>query len=354
MDISPQDIARQYQKVKRRGWLPVFQREAKRAGTSTAHLLGIGSRETNLENIRGDFRGGIYHGAGVLQVDIGTDPEYVRTWTPDKWEGSVVRGTDILISKIDDTLKTQNKRVAVRGRSFVGKPVEADDLRRIATAAYNCGRWAYYHFSNGNNVDSSTTGGQYSRSVYDRAIGFAKLLEAEGIEPNALKQEIIYQGKYARDRHKQEAGFFYVDRVRMPAAPDASQTESSVQGRSEASAAVPASIPAQTDQPSTPDQGPAPEAVPQTPQNEPPPTVIDTLETYGDKFGKVDAVASKVSGASWLMTVVTKAGGLIVVILAFIRDNWVEVAIGAALIVAALWYFSRAKDRAQERTIRGS
>jgi len=349
MDFTPQDIARQYQKVKRRGWLPAFQREAKRAGTSTAHLLGIGSRETNLENIRGDFRGGIYHGAGVLQVDIGTDPEYVRTWTPDKWERSVVRGTDILISKIDDTLRTQNRRVEVRGRSFVGKPVEADDLRRIATAAYNCGRWAYYHFSNGNNVDSSTTGGRYSRSVYDRASEFAKLLEADGVEPNAFKQEIIYQGKYARDRHKQEAGFYYVDRVRMPAAPGASQAESSVTGRSQTSAAVPASIPAQTDQPSRPDTEPAPEAVPQTPTG----SVIDTLEDYGEKFGKVDAVASKVSAASWLMTIGTKIGGLAVLVLAFIRDNWVEVAIGAALIVAALWCFSRAKDRAQERTLRG-
>lgn len=122
-----------------------------------------------------------------------------------------------------------------------------------------------------------------------------------------------------------------------------------------ASAAVPASIPAQTDQPSRPDTEPAPEAVPQTPQNEPPPTgsVLDTLEEYGEKIEKVDAVASKVSAASWLMTIGTKLGGLAVLVFAFIRDNWVEVAIGAALIVAALWYFSRAKDRAQERTLRG-
>lgn len=263
MNVTLQDIARQYHKIKTRGWLPAFQREAKRAGTSTAHLLAIGSRETNLENIRGDFRGGIYHGAGVLQVDIGTDPNYVRNWTKENWEPSVVRGTDIYRSKLGDTLKCVGKSANVRSRTFVGKAVEPDDLRRIATAAYNCGRWAHYHFSTGNNVDSSTTGKDYSRDVYDRAIEFAKLLEADRMEANSLRQEIIYQGKYARNSVKSEAGIYYAERVKLPHAPAL-----------EESAVVPAGNPVT----STPDNTPEPLNDPATdplttiPQNEQPPT----------------------------------------------------------------------------------
>ena len=255
MNISRNEIAKQYFKVKQRGWLPAFQRESQRAGTSTAHLLAIGSRETNLENIRGDFRGGIYHGAGVLQVDIGTDPDYVRNWTKDKWERSVVRGVDIYLSKVDDTLKCQGRRAKARQREFTGKRVESDDLRRIATAAYNCGRWAHYHFSNGNNVDSSTTGRDYSRDVYDRAYEFARLLQADKAEPFAVSEEIVLQGKYARDRHKSESGVFYAERVKLP--PALPETEPP---------AVPADLPTEL-----PTEKPAFESPQDPASSEPPP-----------------------------------------------------------------------------------
>ena len=198
MNCTRRDIENQFARVKKNGWLEWFQENAKKAGTTTAHLLGIGSRETNLKNIRGDFRGGEYHGFGVMQVDIGTDAEYVRTWTPDKVEPSVRRGTEIYLSKARDTRNCVGKRITIRNKSFSGQAVDDEDLRRIATAAYNCGRWAHYHFSKGNNVDSTTTGKDYSRDVYDRAIEFADILEKEGIEKNAVATELILQGKYAR------------------------------------------------------------------------------------------------------------------------------------------------------------
>ncbi len=207
MNATRRDLEAQFNRVVQKGWLGWFQREAKRARTTTAHLLAIGSRETNLKNIKGDFRGGRYHGFGVMQVDIGTDANYARTWTPENVEPSIVRGVDIYLSKVADTGRGVGSRLSVRSRSFVGAPVEADDIRRISTAAYNCGRWAYYHFSRGQNVDSTTTGKDYSRDVYDRAVTFADILEERGLERMAINTELRLQGKYARRSHVEQFNF---------------------------------------------------------------------------------------------------------------------------------------------------
>lgn len=211
------DLELQFLRVRNNGWLPAFQREAERAGTTTAHLLGKGSTETNLKNIRGDFRGGVYHGYGINQVDIGTYPNAPQEWSPENFEPFFVKGVDIYISKLNQVKNGQGKALSVRGHSFVGQPVDAEDLRRIGTADYNCGLWGYYHFSKGTNIDSSTTHKKYSREVYDRSIEFADLLEKAGLEPGAVAQELALQGKYARrehlDRFKVEATN---DRLKLP------------------------------------------------------------------------------------------------------------------------------------------
>jgi hypothetical protein len=219
MNATRRDLEIQFRRVINRGWWNWFRKNAHRAGTTTSHLLAIGSRETNLQNIRGDFRDGKYHGFGIMQVDIGTDSEYARTWTADKVERGIDRGTDIFIGKVNDTRSCVGKKVLSRNKWFVGKAVEIDDLRRIATAAYNCGRWAHYHFSRGENLDSTTTGKDYSRDVYDRAIEFAELLEDGGYEENAVRLELRLQGKYARKAHLDRFGVEpEVERVKLPEA----------------------------------------------------------------------------------------------------------------------------------------
>lgn len=206
MNATRRDLERQFDRLTVNGWLEYFRREAERGGTTTAHLLGTGSRETNLKNIKGDFRNGHYNGFGILQIDIGTDPEYCRHWTDDDVEGGIVGGVHIYLAKIYDTKACVGKRVMVRNRSFTGKAVEADDLRRIATSAYNCGRWAHYHFSRGEHIDSTSTGHDYSRDVYDRAVEFADILQKKGIEANAVSIELSLQGKYARNEHYDRFG----------------------------------------------------------------------------------------------------------------------------------------------------
>jgi len=49
-------------------------------------------------------------------------------------------------------------------------------LLRVTVAAYNCGLWAYYHFSKGNDIDRGTTGQDYSKDVLAKAARFKPLL----------------------------------------------------------------------------------------------------------------------------------------------------------------------------------
>lgn len=217
MNASRRDLENQFRRVIDNGWLPMVQKYAKQEGITTACKLGRGSRETNLKNIRGDYRGGHYHGFGVEQVDIGTDPAYCRNWTPGNVEGGFAGGTRIFLTKVRDTLNCVGQKCTIRGRSFTGKAVDLDDLRRIATSAYNCGRWAHYHFSRGENVDTTTTGNDYSRDVYDRSVEFADMLERAGLDQNAVALELDQQGKYARTAHQKRFQHFVMpDRVKLP------------------------------------------------------------------------------------------------------------------------------------------
>lgn len=204
MNISPTDVKRQYDKAKANGWLPHFELIAEQHGSTVAHFLAFASRETNMRNIKGDYRDGQYHGFGPMQVDIGTDPKFAREWSPQNATPGILRGGEIYQEKVDQVTKGQGKRLSVKRKGFTGRQCDADDIRRIATAAYNCGLWAYFHFSNETHIDLSTTGKDYSRDVYDRAILFARLREADG-EAGALAREAQLQGKYARDDVKELA-----------------------------------------------------------------------------------------------------------------------------------------------------
>lgn len=220
MNATRKQLEAQFALAKKNGWLPILKREAERSGTTTAHGLGFSSRETNMKNIRGDFRNGKYNGYGPMQIDIGTDPAFARSWSSANFEPGIVGGFSIYRQKVKDTQNCVGKNVKVRSRSFVGRAVQNDDLRRVATAAYNCGRWGHYHYSKENNVDSTTTGKDYSRDVYDRAIEFADMLEKAGIEPGAVQRELELQGKYARVEHLKRFGVnLGVTRVQLSEVP---------------------------------------------------------------------------------------------------------------------------------------
>src|SRR5262249_6755560 len=93
------DLRAQFERAKRAGWLPLFRDSAEQHKLEVSLLLGIASRETNIRQIKGDFRNGIYHGYGLMQIDIGTDRKFCEAWTPDMVAESIERGAQILAGK---------------------------------------------------------------------------------------------------------------------------------------------------------------------------------------------------------------------------------------------------------------
>lgn len=213
MNITEKQIKSQFDRIVKDGWLPYFQREASRLTreakmpVTTARLLAIGSRETNLRNIRGDFRNGIYNGFGLMQVDIKTNPGYASRWSVENWIEGLMTGVDIYRDKILQTMADEGKSISVRGRNFFAKVLDDDETLRVATAAYNCGKWGHYHYSQGEHVDSTTTGKDYSRDVYDRAIVFARLLDEFEPGKNQLIYEAKTQGRFLRSSIAREINF---------------------------------------------------------------------------------------------------------------------------------------------------
>ena len=152
------DLRSQFTSAKAHGWLPYFEEAAQQSAFPVELLLAIASRETNMRNIKGDFHNEVYHGYGIMQVDIGTDPEFCRNWTPEKVKESIDRGTQILVGK----------------RSYLAGH-HITDLKAIA-AAYNTGEGNVARsVAAGRDPDSTTTGGDYGRDVLARMGVFEQL-----------------------------------------------------------------------------------------------------------------------------------------------------------------------------------
>jgi soluble lytic murein transglycosylase-like protein len=160
---SETDLKSQLHNAVANGWLPYFEVAAKLNGFSVELLLGIASRETNMRNIKGDLHNGVYHGYGIMQVDIGTDPDFCRNWTPDKVEVSIQRGVKILANKRD--------YLAARGIT---------DLKAIA-AAYNTGEGNVVRSIHaGTDPDHTTTNADYGKDVLSRMAAFEQLRSPSG------------------------------------------------------------------------------------------------------------------------------------------------------------------------------
>ncbi|HTP30596.1 MAG TPA: hypothetical protein VMJ75_00390 [Candidatus Acidoferrales bacterium] len=152
------DLTRQLKHATASGWIPHFDAAAQQNNFDTEFLLAIASRETNLLNIKGDFHDGAYHGFGIMQVDVGTDPAFCASWTPDQVEASVQRGTQVLAGK--------REALAAKGIT---------DPKAIA-AAYNTGQGNVIRsLASGADPDRTTTGHDYGSDVMARRDVFVKL-----------------------------------------------------------------------------------------------------------------------------------------------------------------------------------
>jgi hypothetical protein len=180
-------VPRQLQIVRANKWLPGVFAAAEKYGVSAALLLAIGSRETNLDPKYLRIAGDNGNGYGLTQVDHRSYPEWVQSG---KWQIAsecFLKTAEIIAEsrQLYPTLVGQEltaKTMAGKKYSFVGAPIpDEETLDRIVIAAYNCGRWAYYHHSKGNDIDQGTTRGpsgfaDYSADVIVRWEVFGRLL----------------------------------------------------------------------------------------------------------------------------------------------------------------------------------
>ena len=155
------DLKAQFQRTQISGWLPLFEAAAQTHSFEVELLLAIGSRETNLRNIKGDFYNGIYHGYGIMQVDIGTDPAFCASWTEARVQESIERGTEILAEK----------------RAYLADKGITDP--KAIAAAYNTGQGNVVRsIGAGKDPDSTTSGHYYGSDVLARMAIFKNLRAA--------------------------------------------------------------------------------------------------------------------------------------------------------------------------------
>ena len=89
------DIERQLGEAKRQGWTKHFADAGDKFGFSSATLLAIASRETNIKNIIGD--GG--HGYGLMQIDDRSYPDFIKSGDWKDPRENIFKGAEVLDEK---------------------------------------------------------------------------------------------------------------------------------------------------------------------------------------------------------------------------------------------------------------
>jgi hypothetical protein len=168
------ELKKEYQRAKSLDWIPAFIEAANDKNFPPEVLMGIASRETNMENIKGDFRGGIYHGYGICQIDIGSYPDWIKSGAWHNPIEGIKKGAEVLAEK--------RRRLANLAKAN-DMDLSGVDLLQASIAAYNHGAdGVYKDIHNGRTVDIGTTGHDYSRDVLARAEVFKSFLEADSPE----------------------------------------------------------------------------------------------------------------------------------------------------------------------------
>lgn len=172
-DWTEKDLKKQYKRATDEGWLPFFKQSAADYLFDMSLLLAIASRETNMRNIIGDSG----HGYGIMQIDDRSFPTWCSSGAWKHVDQGIARGALVLDEKRTNVEKNQGKTINFGKKKFVGKDnLSNNDILRITISSYNCGWWAYYNFSKGNDVDKTSTGKDYSKDVIKRQKVFAELM----------------------------------------------------------------------------------------------------------------------------------------------------------------------------------
>jgi hypothetical protein len=147
---------------------PLLEAAAAHSGLDLGFVLGICSRETNCLNILGDYRGGQYHGVGLMQIDI-QHPEARKARDSGSWKTQPAPLIQWGVNLLAQNLKTVAERLP--RTPLMGQ-------LKIAASGYNCGLGTAISASLHGDSDTPTTGQDYGRDVIQRMLLFEELLHA--------------------------------------------------------------------------------------------------------------------------------------------------------------------------------
>lgn len=180
MNISEADLERELEAfgTHRIQVVTELAHESANDGIGPALLLAIGSRETNLQNIVGDHG----HGRGWLQIDDRFHAPFLQTHRGCDSGTYKPKFTSALPAGRVPTLSaaTQQTIAMLRQNAAFGKSqgVPKDQLIRFACAAYNAGATGAIEGFRAGDVDTNTTGKDYSTDVLSRKQAIARFLRA--------------------------------------------------------------------------------------------------------------------------------------------------------------------------------
>jgi soluble lytic murein transglycosylase-like protein len=148
------------------GIFDLIKASAAKHGLELTYLLGISSRESDIENVIGD--GG--HAVGPLQVDIRFHPIAAEAKASGSWKtdpGPIIDyGAAMLADNIDWAKRTYPQFGSGNGRGWL----------KIAASAYNAGQGGAARGVTVGDSDKFTTGQNYGADVLGRMDAFSHLI----------------------------------------------------------------------------------------------------------------------------------------------------------------------------------
>lgn len=166
---TKRELLNQLHSLRSTGFAEKLAASAQTHGFPVPYLFAIASRETNCINELGDFRGGEFHGVGILQIDI--QHPIARQARDD---GSWRTHPEPLVDFGARLLAQNMEAVTADFPSFT----EQQHLK-IAASGYNCGLANAVLGAQHGDSDKLTTGRDYGRDVMTRMAIFEELLAEE-------------------------------------------------------------------------------------------------------------------------------------------------------------------------------
>jgi len=166
---APSQLLIQLKRLRNTGFDDKLEQHATAHGFPTPFFFAIASRETNCRNILGDPQNGVFHGVGIVQIDI-QHPIAKAARDSGSWKTN----PDPLIEFGAQILASNIKLAKQKFPNLSG-----DEQLKIAASGYNCGMVnAIKGQQQFGDSDRRTTGHDYGRDVMKRMAVFADLIDA--------------------------------------------------------------------------------------------------------------------------------------------------------------------------------